>query len=110
MEKKIELGYTEIEKNKFYCNRTPIFLKDGDIDKVLVSNRISSGEKALNTLFFYFYNDQKVKPFYIIFPKTSAYIKSFDGQTKWLYCLIEDDDLLEKYNIIWDKVSADIKK
>ena len=23
---------------------------------------------------------------------------------------IEDDDLLEKYNIIWDKVSADIKK
>ena len=24
--------------------------------------------------------------------------------------LIEDADLLEKYNIIWDKVSADIKK
>ena len=24
--------------------------------------------------------------------------------------MIEDDDLLEKYNTIWDKVSADIKK
>ena len=24
--------------------------------------------------------------------------------------LIVDDDLLEKYNTIWDKVSADIKK
>ena len=23
---------------------------------------------------------------------------------------VEDDDLLEKYNTIWDKVSADIKK
>ena len=23
---------------------------------------------------------------------------------------IEDDNLLEKYNIIWDKVSADVKK
>ena len=23
---------------------------------------------------------------------------------------MEDDDLLEKYNTIWDKVSADIKK
>ena len=23
--------------------------------------------------------------------------------------LIEDDDLLEKYNTIWDKISADIK-
>ena len=31
-------------------------------------------------------------------PKTSAYVKSFDGQTKWMYFLIEDDDnLLEKY-------------
>ena len=45
-----------------------------------------------------------------MFPKTSAYGKSYDGQTKWMYLLIEDDDLLEKYNTIWDKVSADIKK
>ena len=43
-------------------------------------------------------------------PKTIAYIKSYDGQTKWMNVLIEDDDLLEKYNTIWDKVSADIKK
>ena len=27
-----------------------------------------------------------------------------------MYFLIEDDDLLEKYKTIWDKVSADIKK
>ena len=43
-------------------------------------------------------------------PKTSAYVKSYDGQTKWMYFLIEDDELLEKYNTIWDKVSVDIKK
>ena len=27
-----------------------------------------------------------------------------------MYFLIEDDDLLEKYNTIWDKVSADIEE
>ena len=27
-----------------------------------------------------------------------------------MYFLIEHDDLLEKYNIIWNKVSADVKK
>ena len=27
-----------------------------------------------------------------------------------MYFFIEDDDLLEKYDTIWDKVSADIKK
>ena len=42
--------------------------------------------------------------------KTSADVKSYDRQTKWMCFLIEDDDLSEKYNTIWDKVSADIKK
>ena len=37
-------------------------------------------------------------------------MKSYDEQTKWIYFLIEDDDLLENYNTIWDQVSADIKK
>ena len=43
-------------------------------------------------------------------PQTTAYVKNYDGQTKWMYFLIEDDDLFEKYNAIQDKVSADIKK
>ena len=30
--------------------------------------------------------------------------------TKGMYFLIEDDDLLEKYNNIWDKFGADITK
>ena len=43
-------------------------------------------------------------------PKTSTYVKSYDGQTKWMYVLIKDDSLLEKYNTIWDKVRAGIKE
>ena len=43
-------------------------------------------------------------------PKTSAYLKSYDGETKLMYFLIENDDLLEKYNTIWDKASADIER
>ena len=42
--------------------------------------------------------------------KTSAYVKSYDENTKWMYFFIEDKDLSEKYSTIWDKVSADIKK
>ena len=43
-------------------------------------------------------------------PKTSPYAKLYHGQTKWIYILIEDDGLLEKYHTVSDKVSADIKK
>ena len=32
-----------------------------------------------------------------MFPKTSTYVKSCDGQTTWINFLIEDDDLLEEY-------------
>ena len=42
--------------------------------------------------------------------KTGACVKSYDGQTKWMYFLTEYDDLLETFNTIWDKVTADIKK
>ena len=42
--------------------------------------------------------------------KTSAYVKSYDEKTEWMYFLIEDDDLLEKCNNIWNKISVDIKK
>ena len=38
-----------------------------------------------------------------------AYVKGYDGQTNWMYFFIEDNDLLEKYNTIRNKVSADIK-
>ena len=43
-------------------------------------------------------------------PKTSAYVKSYDRQTKWMSFLVEDDDLLEKYNTIGNKVSANTKE
>ena len=43
-------------------------------------------------------------------PKAKVYVKRYDGRTKWMYFLIEGDELLEKYNTIWNKVSTDIKK
>ena len=42
-------------------------------------------------------------------PKARAYVKSYDIQTKWMDFLVEYDDVLEKYNAIWNKASADIK-
>ena len=37
-------------------------------------------------------------------------ISKNDRQTKWMYFLIEDEELLKKYDTIWNKVSTDIKK
>ena len=106
----LTIGNIEIEKNNFYRYKSPVSLRDIDIEKVVVSDKISFGERNYKYFIGYLYNDHKVKPLHIMFPKTSTYVKSYDGKTKWMYFLIEDDDLLEKYNTICNKVSADIKK
>ena len=43
------------------------------------------------------------------FPKMSAYRRDFD-EIKYASFLIKNDELLEKHNEIWDKVSNTIKK
>ena len=78
----LTFGDIEIEKNKFYCHKSLILLEDIDTEKVLVSKKISSGEKNYKYFIGYLYNDYKVKPLHKMLPKTSAYVKSYDGQTK----------------------------
>ena len=47
----LAIGNIEIEKNKFYHHKTSIFLGDVDIEKVLMSKKISFGKKKnYNTL------------------------------------------------------------
>ena len=46
----LTFGDIEVEKNKFYHDKSSIFLKDVDIEKLLVSSKIFSGEETINTL------------------------------------------------------------
>ena len=67
-------GYIEIEKNKFYRHKSP------KSQKVLVSN-VSFGEKNYKYFIGYLSNAHKVKPLHML-SKTSAFVKSYDGQFK----------------------------
>ena len=40
------------------------------------------------------YDDHKIKLLHIMVPKTSAYVRSYDAQTEWMYFLIEGEALL----------------
>ena len=46
------------------------------------------------------YNDHKINPLPIMLSKTSAYVKNYDGQTKWMYFFIEDNNLLKNIMLI----------
>ena len=75
----------KLKENKSYCHKSIAPVRDVDIGKVLVSNKIYFGEKNYKYFIGYLYNDHKVKPLQIMLPKTSAYVKSYDGQTKWMF-------------------------
>ena len=87
------VGNIEIEKNKFYRYKSPIFLKDVHNKKVLVSKNISFGGKSYKYLIDDLHNDHKAKPIHIMLPNCH-------GKTQWMYLLIEDDDFLEKYYML----------
>ena len=70
-------------------------MEDVDIDNLLVPNKISSGEKNYKYFIGYLYDDHKTKSLHMMLPKRRPYVKGYDGQTKWMYFLIEDDDLLD---------------
>ena len=82
----------EIEKNKFQHHKTPIFLNHVDTEKALVSNKIFFGKKNHKYFIGYLYNENKVMKLHNMLPKTRAYVKIYDGQTKWMYFLTEDDN------------------
>ena len=98
----------KLKKNIFTAIKILFFKKDVDNEKVLLCKNISA-EKNYKYFIVLLNNDYKVKPLHIMLLKTSTYVKSYDGQTKLMYFLIKDDDLLKKYTI-WGKVSAYIKK
>ena len=62
------------------------FEKDIVIDDILVSSKISYGEKNYKYVIGYLFGDYETKPLHVELPKTSTYIKRYDGQTKWI-CL-----------------------
>ena len=53
--------------------------------------------------------DKKIVVLCILLPKMNGYKKRFD-KTNYMSFLIKDNELLEKYNKIWDKISNNTKK
>ena len=85
MDKEIlTFGDIEIEKTK---NKT----------KNTTNAIILLGEKNYKYFIDYLHNNDKAIK--LVFPKTSTYVKRYDGQTIWMYFLIEDDGLLKNVTL-----------
>ena len=82
-------GDIVIEKWKFHRYKNLIFQED-----VVIDNKISFGDNSYKFFIGYMNDDYENKPLFIMLPKTSAYVKSYDNENKWMNFLIKDDDFL----------------
>ena len=93
----IRFGDTEIEKQKFHQHKRPISIENIDVNKIVVSNKVSFDKQGFKYLIGC--RDDKIRILSILIPKMSAYRRDFD-ETKHMSFLIKDDELLEQYNDI----------
>ena len=109
MDKNIrKFGDTENEKHKIHQHKSPILINKIDINEIVVFNKASFGKKGFK-YFTAFKHGKKVRHLFILLTKIIAYKRDFN-KTKCMSFLIKDDELLEKYNKICEKVSNNIKK
>ena len=78
-----------MKKCKFCHHENLTLLEDVDIDNIVLSSMVSSGEKKYTYLIRYKDHDYKIKLLYIMLPETIVYVKRYDGETKWMNFLIK---------------------
>ena len=64
----------KIKKQKFYQHKEPVSIKDIDINKITVSNKVSFGKKRFKYLISYIYA-KTIWSLYIFLLKMTAYRK-----------------------------------
>ena len=83
MEKPIwKFDGTYIGKQKFNQNKRPISIKNIDLNKIVVSNKVYFSKKVFKYLIGY-KDANNIWPLCIFLPKMSAYGKDFD-ETKYM--------------------------
>ena len=99
-EKTLKFGKIIVNKREFNISKQPI-----DADQLVTSDRFKRSDGDFK--YFIGYQDgETVKPLCIILPQMSGYIKYFESGAQNMSFMVKDDDVLDKYNDIWEKIKS----
>ena len=103
-EKTLKFNNTRLDKKEFHKSKQqPINLQLVNIDQILVSEK-SNQNDDVSKYFIGYKEGEIVKPLCIILPQMSGYIKHFEDGGKNISFMVKNDDMLDKYNEIWNKI------
>ena len=78
-----------------------------NVDQIVVADKFKHSDEGFK-YFIGYQEDEIVKPLCIILPQMSGYIKYFENGGKNMSFMVKDDDVLDKYNKIWDKIKKSL--
>ena len=102
-EKTLKSDNIKLNKNELQKSKQPIHLDLISVNQVVVSDKFKHNDDDFK--YFTGYREGEiVKPLCIILLEMSGYIKYFENGRKNMSFMVKDDDVLGKYNKMWDKI------
>ena len=105
---KLKFGDKEVDKKEFYLSKQAILLDSVDLSKIVVSSKWKINDTTYKYLCGYLNNDV-IQPLCVILPQMSGYIKYFDDGGKNMSFVMDDEEVYQKYNEIWEVVRKLLK-
>ena len=104
-EKTLKFDSIRLNKREFHKSKQPTDLKSVNVDQIKVSDNFKHSDDG----FKYLIGNKEgkiVKLLCIILPQMSGYIKYFENGGKNMCFMIKDDDVLDTYKKICDKIKT----
>ena len=102
-EKALKFDNIMVNKKESHKFKQPINLDLVNVDQIVTSDKSKHSDDGFKD-FIGYKEDDIVKPLRIILPQVSGYITHFENGGKNMPFVIKDDDVLDKYNEIRNKV------
>ena len=102
-EKTLKFNNIRVNKKKFHKSKQPIELMSVNVDQTVISDRFKHSDDGFQ-YFIDYHEDEIVKPLCLILPQMSGYIKYFENGGKNMSFFVKDDNVLDKYNKIWNVI------
>ena len=102
-EKTLKCDNVRVNKKEFHKSKQPVDLDLVKVDQIVVSDKFRHNDHGFKC-FTGYEEAEIVKPLCIILSQMTGYIKYFENGGKSMSFIINDGDVLDKYNEIWDKI------
>ena len=102
-EKTLKFDNIRVNKKEFHKSKQPINLDLVNVDQIIMSDKFKHSDDCFK-YFIGYKKDEIVKRLCIVLPQMTGYIEYFRNGGKDISFVIKDDDMLDKYNEIQNKI------